>query len=147
MSAKIEQSNATIRTALYRVAQEALNNVARHAKSSLAVVTVRCLDGLISMEITDNGQGFKVDGTPDAKKPKRLGLLGMRERIEMVGGTFSLESTPGKGITIRVEIPPESPPAKNVLSKPSNTTKCEGPREIHCVGRTPHDINVRRPVI
>ena len=57
--------------------------------------------------------------TPDAKKPKRLGLLGMRERIEMVGGTFSLESTPGMGATIRVEIPPERPPAKNVPSKPS----------------------------
>jgi signal transduction histidine kinase len=127
VSAKIEQSNATIRTALYRVAQEALNNVARHAKSSLAVVTVSCLDGLIYMEITDNGQGFKVDGTPDAKKPKRLGLLGMRERIEMVGGTFSLESTPGKGITIRVEIPPERPPAKNRPSKPPKTTKRECP--------------------
>jgi len=122
VSAKIEKSNTTIRTTLYRVAQEALNNVARHAKSSQAEVTVRCLDGHICMEITDNGQGFHVGGTPDAQKPKRLGLLGMRERIEMVGGTFSLESAPGNATTIRVEIPPERSHAKNVLSKPPNTT-------------------------
>jgi len=118
ISAKIEQSSTTVRTAIYRVAQEALNNVARHAKSSQTEVTVRCIDGLIYMIITDNGQGFDVARTPDAKKPKRLGLLGMRERIEMIGGTFSLESAPGKGTTIRVEIPPESPPAKSAPSKP-----------------------------
>lgn len=127
VSAKIEQSSATIRTALYRVAQESLNNVARHAKSSLAEVTVRCLDGFIYMEITDIGQGFNVDGTPDAKMPKRLGLLGMRERIEMIGGSYSLESAPGKGTTIRVEIPPESPPVKNGPSKPPKTTKRGSP--------------------
>ena len=119
ISAEIEQSSATIRTALYRVAQEALNNVARHAKSSLAEVTVRCLDGHVCMEITDNGQGFDVARTPDAKKPKRLGLLGMRERIEMIGGTFSLESAPGKATTIRIEIPLGSPSAKNAPRKPS----------------------------
>jgi len=126
VSARIERSNSTIRTVLYRVAQEALNNVARHAKSSQAEVTVRCLDGLIYMAIADNGQGFHVAGTPDATKPKRLGLLGMRERIEMIGGTFSLESAPGKGTTISVEIPQGSPPAKNLPSKPQNaTTTCE----------------------
>lgn len=106
-SAGIEQSSAAIRTALYRVAQEALTNVARHAKASQAKVSIRCLDGAIHMEIADNGHGFDVDGLAGAKTSTRLGILGMRERIEMVGGTFCMESAPGRATTIRIVVGPE----------------------------------------
>ena len=57
------------------------------------------------MEIRDNGHGFAPEGTPGAKKTQRLGLLGMRERIEMVGGTLQLISSPGQPTTVRAEFP------------------------------------------
>ena len=110
----IEQSDADVRTVLYRIVQEALTNVARHAKASQAEVDIQCLEGIIRMEITDNGQGFEVDGTLCANKRNRLGLLGMRERVEMIGGTFCVESAPGHATTVRVEIPPEIPPANDL---------------------------------
>lgn len=105
--AGIEQASNTVRTVLYRIAQEALTNVARHAKASQVEVCIQCLDGLIRMEVTDNGHGFEVDGTACANKRDRLGLVGMRERVEMIGGTFAVQSAPGQPTTVRVEIPPE----------------------------------------
>jgi signal transduction histidine kinase len=57
------------------------------------------------MDIKDDGQGFDADGKSNPKQHNRLGLIGMRERVEMVGGTFHVESTPGQSTTIRVEIP------------------------------------------
>lgn len=103
--AKIEEATDTLRTVLYRIAQESLINVARHSKASHAEVSIESHDGRICMAIKDNGQGFAVDGTRGYKKNNRLGLLGMRERIEMVGGTFRVESAPGEPTTIHVEIP------------------------------------------
>ncbi len=101
----IELSDNNQRTVLYRIAQEALNNVARHAKATHAGVIIQEVEGHISMEIKDDGQGFEVDGNTAAKKNNRLGLLGMRERIEMIGGTFCVESAVGGPTTVRVEIP------------------------------------------
>ena len=103
--ADIELCDGDRRTALFRVAQEALTNVARHAKASHADVSIQNHGGIIRMEITDDGQGFEVSGTACAKKNNRLGLLGMRERVEMIGGTFCIESAIGKHTTLRVEIP------------------------------------------
>ena len=57
------------------------------------------------MEIKDNGKSFEVERVLPARRNKRLGLLGMRERVEMVGGRFAVESAPGKGTTIRAQIP------------------------------------------
>ena len=111
--AGIEQADGNTRTVLYRIAQEALTNVARHAQASEATLSIQNPDGGICMEITDNGQGFAVEGKGSAKKNNRLGLLGMRERVEMIGGTFCVESAPGQGTTIRVEIPRGSDSAKH----------------------------------
>jgi len=126
--AGIEQAEGDLRTVLYRIAQEALTNVVRHAKVSQAEVIIQEVDGLIRMEIKDNGQGFEVDGTSKAKtKNNRLGLLGMRERVEMVGGTFCVESAPGTGTTVRVEVPVSSNGAKKPLiekSSPSSSLAC-----------------------
>ena len=101
----IENSDITTHTVLYRIAQEALTNVARHAKASQASVTLTEHEGTIRMEITDDGIGFQIDGQSCAKKTTRLGLLGMKERIEMIGGSFVIISSPGHSTTIRVEIP------------------------------------------
>jgi signal transduction histidine kinase len=103
--AAVEQVNGDKRTVLYRVAQEALTNVARHAQASRAEVKIQKLDGAVCMTIEDNGKGFQQDRVLHAKKGKRLGLLGMRERLEMVGGNFTVTSAPGKGTTVLARIP------------------------------------------
>ncbi len=103
--AGIEQCGGPIRTALYRVIQESLTNVARHAKASQVQVSIHSDKDAIVMDIEDNGTGFEVTEGLSGKGRNRLGLLGMRERIEMVGGTFELESGAARHTTIRVRIP------------------------------------------
>jgi signal transduction histidine kinase len=103
--AGVEQLDAARRTILYRVAQEALNNVARHAQASQAEVKIQKSDGTICMKIKDDGKGFQAERLSHSKKNKRLGLLGMRERVEMVNGRFTVESTPGNGTTIHARVP------------------------------------------
>lgn len=93
------------RTVLFRVAQEALNNVARHADASEVKIGITSVPGGIRMEIIDNGKSFPVRETLLANTDKRLGLVGMKERIEMSGGSLAIESSPGIGTTIRTEIP------------------------------------------
>ena len=103
--AAVEQVNGDKRTVLFRVAQEALTNVARHAHASEAEVTIQRIDGAVCMKIKDNGKGFHQERLPHGKKNKRLGLLGMRERVEMVYGQFAVESAPRTGTTVQVRIP------------------------------------------
>jgi signal transduction histidine kinase len=103
--AAVEQVNGDNRTVLYRVAQEALTNVARHAQASQANVKIQKLDGAVWMTIRDNGKGFQQGRVLQDKKKNRLGLLGMRERVEMVKGNFTVQSSSGRGTTIRVRIP------------------------------------------
>jgi signal transduction histidine kinase len=103
--AAVEQLDSVKRTVLYRIAQEALTNVARHARASRVDVNIHKLARAVGVTIKDNGKSFEVERVLHAKKNKRLGLLGMRERVEMVGGRLRVESAPGKGTTIRAEIP------------------------------------------
>jgi PAS domain S-box-containing protein len=95
----------TQRTVLYRVAQEALTNVIRHAHAQLATVRVHQAADSVRLVVHDNGKSFAVDHMLATNTKRRLGLLGMRERVEMVGGKFSIESAPGAGTTVRVTIP------------------------------------------
>ena len=104
-SGRIKQLNNDTRTVFYRVAQEALTNVVRHAKASLVEVSLKKLPNAICMKIKDNGKSFNVKRALQTNGGKHLGLLGMRERLEMVSGSFSVESTPGKGTTVRARIP------------------------------------------
>jgi two-component system, chemotaxis family, CheB/CheR fusion protein len=101
----IEALGAAERTTLFRVAQEALTNVTRHAQASTARISITQIPGAVRMEVSDDGKSFQVGKTLLAKNNKRLGLVGMRERVEMVGGNLTIESTPGKGTTVRTEIP------------------------------------------
>jgi len=103
--AAVEQVTGDRRIVLYRVAQEALTNVARHAQASQAEVKIQELADAVCMAITDNGRGFQEESALHAKKRKRLGLLGMRERLEMVGGNFTITSAPGKGTTVLAQVP------------------------------------------
>ena len=101
----VEEMEMARRTVLFRVAQEALTNVARHAKASRADVSLEKLPDGICLKIKDDGKSFQVERTLHANVGKRLGLLGMRERLEMVGGKFSVESAPGQGTTVIAQIP------------------------------------------
>jgi signal transduction histidine kinase len=103
--AAVKQLDAAKQTVLFRVAQEALNNVARHAHASRVEVSIQKLRHRVCLKIKDDGKSFNVERTLHADGRKRLGLLGMRERLEMVGGSFGVESAPGKGTTIQAQIP------------------------------------------
>jgi len=101
----VEALGTAKRTMLFRVAQEALTNVARHAHATKVGLSFTKIPGAIRMEISDNGRSFHVGTVLLAKNPKRLGLIGMKERVEMVGGRLSIVSAPGKGTIVRAEIP------------------------------------------
>ena len=104
------------KTVLFRVAQESLTNVGKHAHASQVTVTVRMLKDSICMAIADNGRSFTADSTNSDSSKKRLGLLGMQERVRLVKGRFTIKPVPGRGTTIRVVIPFTSASAP-VLSK------------------------------
>ena len=101
----IEALEIARRTVLFRVAQEALTNVARHAQASCVEVSFQTSPAGICMQVRDDGKAFQVDRTLHVNGGKRLGLLGMRERLEMVGGKLGIASAPGKGTTITAQIP------------------------------------------
>ena len=103
--AAVEKLNSDSRTVLYRVAQEAFTNITKHASASLVNVKIHRVKDSVRMEIHDNGKSFNVNRVLTARRIAGLGLLGMRERVEMVGGSFDVESEPGKGTTIRAQIP------------------------------------------
>jgi two-component system sensor histidine kinase UhpB len=89
---------------VYRVAQEALNNAARHSGAQRVEVLLRhSEDGGVVLEVADDGRGFAFD-----ESERGLGIGGMRERALMVGGELTIESRPGAGTTVRLEVPGES---------------------------------------
>jgi signal transduction histidine kinase len=105
--AGVEALGPLKRTALFRVAQEALTNVARHANATRVRIAISQGPGIIRMDISDNGRSFDVRKVIQARSCHHLGLVGMRERIEMVHGTLSITSVRGKGTIVRAEVPSE----------------------------------------
>lgn len=115
----IEELDAAKSMVLYRVAQEALTNVGRHARASRVDLIIQKETKFVRMEVIDDGKSFRVETVLLARGSKRLGLLGIRERVEMVGGCFEIESAPGKGTKIMVRVPyrQTATTAKNKVSK------------------------------
>jgi signal transduction histidine kinase len=103
--AEVESMQPSHRTVLFRVAQEALINVARHAQAQNVRVSLAVTGDAVSMIVHDDGRSFEVERVFAAAGSKRLGLIGMRERLEMVGGCLTLASIPGKGTTVTATIP------------------------------------------
>jgi len=90
---------------LFRIAQEALSNVRKHAQASKAVVRVKFGPRKVTLSVTDNGHGFEMpDAIGDLARSGKLGILGMQERAHLVNGRFSIESQAGKGCTMTVEV-------------------------------------------
>jgi signal transduction histidine kinase/HAMP domain-containing protein len=87
--------------ALYRIAQEALHNVVKHANATTVTVSLGRADGTMRLAISDNGRGFDAEG----EFPGHLGLRSMRERAQRLGATINIHSTPGSGSSVEVELP------------------------------------------
>jgi signal transduction histidine kinase len=103
--AGIEKLDMARRMVFYRVAEESLANVARHARATRVDVTILKEAKSVVMEVSDNGKAFEVETVMLATGSKHLGLFGMRERVEMVRGSFQIHSTPASGTMIIVRIP------------------------------------------
>lgn len=89
---------------IYRVVQEALTNIARHANASRVAIRLTFEEAAVEAVVEDNGQGFDlVEAT--STRERGLGLFGMRERVELVGGTFNITTRPGAGTSIRIRVP------------------------------------------
>ena len=106
--AKFDRLDGERSVALFRVAQGALSNVERHARAGHARLALQSLPGAVRLEVGDDGRSFAVQRIETSRTNKHLGLLVMRERMEMVGGSFSITSSPKAGTTVRADIPYEA---------------------------------------
>jgi signal transduction histidine kinase len=94
-----------VKICLYRVLQQALANAARHADVDQYFVALSSNETQIMMDVVDHGKGFDVAATLEQSEGIHFGLTGMRERVEILDGTFSLQSVPGSGTRVRVVVP------------------------------------------
>jgi signal transduction histidine kinase len=97
---KSEGHAPELETAVYRIAQEALTNAIKHGNAKRAVIDIREEPGMVYLSVRDDGTGFD----PDARA-EGFGLLGMHERVALLGGELHIESAPGKGTAVRAQIP------------------------------------------
>jgi signal transduction histidine kinase len=106
--ADMERLPAALESALYRIAQEALTNVARHSGATRASIVLERRDGHLHVVIADDGRGFDARTSVDATRDRGgLGLLGIRERAVMLGGSIRIESAPGAGTALFIRLPIE----------------------------------------
>jgi len=98
----VEELSPGAALCIYRIAQEALGNVAKHAKAKQVEVRLTRPDNRVCFVVSDDGVGFDPDGSG---KSGGLGLINMRERVRQLNGTFECESEPGRGTTVKVEVP------------------------------------------
>jgi len=115
-----------LETAVYRVVQEAVNNAVKHAGAEDVAVTVREADGVVTVRVRDEGHGF--DPAADSRG---YGLVGMRERVESLGGALAIESAPGAGTTVTVRLParrPDEDPGTSIATTPANRSAASSRR-------------------
>ncbi len=104
------------KTCIYRVVQEALNNVTKHAQASAAHVRLQRSEDGIDLTVQDDGSGF------DADRVRGLGLLGMEERTHHLGGTFKIDSQPGRGTLLKISLPVAQLAADGVMNETDQNT-------------------------
>jgi len=108
VAGEIPRVTLPAKIALYRILQEALSNVYRHAGVEGAQVRLSAEDRRVRLEVVDDGRGFNpppLIGPEATEREEHIGLRGMRERVSLVGGLFMVESSPGAGTRIVVEVP------------------------------------------
>lgn len=101
---------SAVEEAVYRVAQESLLNIAKHSCATSVKLSLRTADSVIKLSVSDDGSGFS--GEDPVRKPLSYGLTGMRERAALLGGKLETASAPGKGVTVKLELPLEATPKK-----------------------------------
>jgi signal transduction histidine kinase len=94
-----------VETAVYRIAQEALQNVMKHASAAHVQLRLSMSPGAVLLEVSDDGVGFDPATTPERAGPVGYGLPGMQQRAELLGGQLTAESTPGRGTVVRLRVP------------------------------------------
>jgi len=92
-------------TTLFRIAQESLNNVARHAQATQVEISLRQVKGCVQLCVKDNGTGFAARALRSRIAKRRLGLLGMQERLRLLGGRLLVQSMPGRGTAVVAQVP------------------------------------------
>jgi len=98
-----QQLPSLVQTTIYRILQEGLTNVARHAQARKVEVILKLDGGVLSLLIRDDGVGF--DPAATRGEASGLGLHGMGERVALLGGSLEIDSAPGKGTTVRASVP------------------------------------------
>ncbi|MFC2018024.1 PAS domain S-box protein [Chloroflexota bacterium] len=102
---KVRRLSPEVEVMLFRIAQEAVRNISRHSQASTAELIIEFNDNRLKMHIKDNGVGFELlQSIGDQAVLGKLGLVGMRERARLLGGTMILDSNPGEGTTVTVEV-------------------------------------------
>ena len=99
-----ERLSHEMEVAVYRIVQEALTNVAKHSGATHVGVVLTCDGSRLSAIVEDDGKGFDMTSMPE-ESMSRLGLFGMEERAQLVGGTLKVESSPGSGVAVYLRIP------------------------------------------
>ncbi|MCB8928428.1 MAG: sensor histidine kinase, partial [Ardenticatenaceae bacterium] len=107
LNGRRQRVQSEIETIVFRIAQEALTNAAKHARAEQVTVTIGFADSLLNLEVRDNGRGFDPKTVFEASDGGRQvwGLLGMQERVALVGGSCMVHSQPGQGTAVQVTIP------------------------------------------
>jgi len=90
---------------VYRIAQEALNNVVKHAHAKQVHIRLSLLDQIVLLQVSDDGHGFAMSGEDPAQRGNGIGLRTMRERAHELQGQFRVSSSPGQGTQVEVSIP------------------------------------------
>ncbi len=117
-----------VEIALFRICQEAINNVVRHARADSVLIQLEASPGELRVEIEDDGQGFAPAGPGPDGRP-HYGLLGIRERAELLGGSAAIDSAAGQGtrVVIRVPLPREATPAPQGAAAPATPAAGDSP--------------------
>ncbi len=106
----------TLKTCVYRIVQEALNNCEKHAGATAVRVVVCQRDGELAVQVADNGRGFALDRYGNPAGSGGLGILGIRERLARLGGSLNLESGAGRGTRLEIRLPVPRPSAEASLA-------------------------------
>jgi signal transduction histidine kinase len=102
-----------LEVSLFRMVQEAVNNIVRHAQAQHAQIRLAFADSVANVQVSDDGRGFDADRVLSlAVHARSVGLLGMQERVRLLNGSLTIDSHRGTGTTISIEIPIEEAPAK-----------------------------------